>query len=52
MAEMSIFTDEIISGEADNMRDIISGAISIFISQRQQRQPTNIIKPHSRAFAR
>ena len=52
MAEMSIFTDEIISREADNIRDIISGAISIFISQRQQRQPTNIIKPHSRAFSR
>ena len=52
VVEMSIFTDEIISREADNIRDIISGAISIFISQRQQRQPTNIIKPHSRAFSR
>ena len=48
--EMSIFTDEIISGEADNMRDIISGAISIFISGRQQREPTNVIKQHSRAY--
>ena len=51
VVEMSIFTDEIISREADNIRDIISGAISIFISQRQQRQPTNIIKQHSRAFS-
>ena len=50
MAEMSIFTDEIISREADNIRDIISGTISIFISQRQQRQPTNIIKTHSGAY--
>ena len=49
VVEMSIFTDEIISREADNIRDIISGAISIFISQRQQRQPTHIIRPHSRA---
>ena len=51
VVEMSIFTDEIISREADNIRDIISGAISIFISQRQQRQPTHIIRPHSRAFS-
>ena len=36
MVEMSIFTDEIISREADNIRDIISGAISIFISHTQQ----------------
>ena len=50
VAEMSIFTDEIISREADNMRDIISGAISIFISGRQQTQPTNIINTHSRAY--
>ena len=50
MVEMSIFTDEIISREADNIRDIISGTISIFISQRQQRQPTNIIKTHSGAY--
>ena len=49
-AEMSIFTDEIISGEADNIRDIISGAISIFRSQRQQTQPTHVIKQHSRAY--
>ena len=50
VAEMSIFTDEIISREADNIRDIISGAISIFISGRQQREPTNVIKQHSRAY--